>query len=105
MGTNKIHDKIAPITEGLAGMVQKAVARWTAKSPKVYQIITNIAIGTGLAASVITLIPVSYPGWVIPVTSVLIAIGSKFTVTKEQNALLSGKYKSNSSRSIHSKTR
>lgn len=80
MGTDKNNNQIAVIREAMAGMVQKAVTRWTAKSPKVYRNITNIAMVAGVAATVVQMIPFAYPIWVMPVTAFVIAVAAKFTV-------------------------
>ena len=65
--------------EKLSKLIAEAVHRWTASSPKTYQIITNIALGVGIAATVVTLIPVTYPAWVLPVTAFLISLSAKLT--------------------------
>lgn len=74
---NKIKSAIG--FEAVAAMVQKAVERWTAKSPKAYALITNIAIGAGIAGTIVTMIPFTYPAWVLPVTALVIAVSAKFT--------------------------
>lgn len=66
----------------LASLIKNLVLRWTTSSPKTYQVITNVAIGTGIAATVITLIPLSYPAWVLPTAAFAIALSAKFTVEK-----------------------
>jgi len=66
----------------LASLVNLLIKRWTTSSPKTYQVITNVAIGTGIAATVITLIPFSYPVWVLPTAAFAIALSAKFTVEK-----------------------
>ena len=69
----------------MAALLQAMIARWTAKSPKTYRIITDVSVGIGIAATIVTLIPISYPAWVLPVTAFGIAFASKFSVDKKNN--------------------
>ena len=82
MGTTKDKLKAAVGFDYMADILQKAVQRWTAKSPKTYRVITDVAIGAGIAATIVTMIPATYPIWVLPTTAILIALGAKFTVEK-----------------------
>lgn len=65
--------------ERLSKLIAEAVHRWTANSPKTYRMITDIALGVGIAATVVTLIPVTYPSWVLPVTAFAISLTAKLT--------------------------
>lgn len=65
--------------EKLSKLMAKAIHRWTANSPKAYRNITDIALGAGIAATVVTLIPVTYPAWVLPVTAFVISLSAKLT--------------------------
>jgi len=82
MATDKNNNKTSIGLDFLAGLVQKAVERWTSESPKTYRTITDIATGVAIASTVVMLLPVTYPAWVIPVTAALAAVASKFTVNK-----------------------
>jgi hypothetical protein len=64
----------------LAELLEMAIRRWTAESPKAGKIVTNIALGVGIVATAITVIPFTYPGWVLPVVAFAIALSAKFTV-------------------------
>jgi hypothetical protein len=64
----------------LAELLEMAIRRWTAESPKAAKITTDIAIGVGIAATVITILPLTYPAWVLPVVAFAIAFSAKFTV-------------------------
>ena len=64
----------------LAELLEMAIRRWTAESPKAAKITTDIAIGVGIAATVISLLPITYPAYVLPAIAFAIAISSKFTV-------------------------
>jgi hypothetical protein len=68
-----MYDKLALLTKQL-------IARWTAKSPRTYRTITDIALGVGVAATALTLLPITLPVWVLPASAFLIALGSKLTV-------------------------
>jgi len=68
--------------EKIAALLQKMIERYTAKSPRAYRIITDVSVGIGIAATIVTLIPFSYPAWVLPVTAFGIAFASKFSVEK-----------------------
>ena len=65
--------------EKLSDMIAELVNRFTASSPKTYQIVTNIALGVGIAATIVTLIPITYPVWVLPVTAFAISLSAKLT--------------------------
>lgn len=80
MGSGKDKIKAAAGLEIMASMVQKAVQRWTAKSPKAYRIITDVSAGAAIAATLIMFIPVTWPAWVVPTAAVTLAITSKLTV-------------------------
>lgn len=82
MEPGKNNNKTTVGLDFLATLVQKAVQRWTAESPRTYATITNVAAGVAIATTVVMMIPVTYPAWVIPVTAALAAIASKFTVNK-----------------------
>lgn len=63
----------------LAELLEMAIRNWTAESPKAGKIVTNIALGVGIAATVITVLPLTYPAWVLPVVAFAIAFSAKFT--------------------------
>lgn len=69
--------------EKIAALLQAAIVRWTSKSPKTYRIITDVSVGIGIAATVVTLIPITYPAWVLPATAFGIAFAAKFSVEKK----------------------
>ena len=63
----------------LAKMVAVLIDRWTSKSPKAAQITTDVALGIGIVATVVTLIPITMPMWVLPTTAFAIALSAKLT--------------------------
>ena len=66
--------------EKLAQISKRLIDRWTSKSPKAYRTVTDIALGAGLLATAVTIIPITYPAWVIPTTAFIIALSAKLTV-------------------------
>ncbi len=80
MEPDKNNSKTAAGLEMLGRLVQKTVSRWTAESPKTYRVITDISSGVAIASTLIMLIPITYPAWVIPAAAILAAITSKLTV-------------------------
>jgi hypothetical protein len=68
-----MYDKLALLTKQL-------IARWTAKSPRTYSTITDIALGVGVAATALTLLPITLPVWVLPAIAFIVALGAKLTV-------------------------
>jgi len=66
----------------LASLLNAAVVRWTSKSPRAARIVTDVSVIVGVAATIATLLPLSYPAWVIPAAAFSIAFASKFTVEK-----------------------
>jgi len=64
----------------LASLLKAGIKRWTSDSPKAYQNITNVSLGIGIVATIVTVIPIAMPVWVIPVAAFLIAFSSKMTV-------------------------
>jgi hypothetical protein len=79
MATRKSNFKTSFPTEKVAELLQEVLDRWKSKSPKAARIATDALFWTGVAASIVPLLPV--PNWIISVT--LIA-GSVFTkLTKE----------------------
>jgi hypothetical protein len=64
----------------LASLLKSAIKRWTAESPQAWQIVTNVSLGIGITATVVTLLPFTFPAWVIPAAGFLIAFSSKMTV-------------------------
>lgn len=71
--------------EKLAKIIHLAIKRWTTKSPKAYRIITDVALGAGIASTTLSLLPVTLPAWVIPASAFLMALASKFTVEQSNN--------------------
>jgi hypothetical protein len=63
----------------LGKLVNATVKRWTAKSPETYRIITDVAAFTTIGAMIILMIPATFPAWVVPSATLLVAIGSKLT--------------------------
>jgi len=67
----------------LADPLSRVVKRWTAKSPKTYELITEVALYTSIGAAVVMFVgvtfPVTFPLWVLPTAGMLVAIGSKLT--------------------------
>ena len=80
MGRGKNQNKAPAGLDYLGRLVQKAVERWTRSSPKTYKIITDVSAGVAIAGTLIMLIPVTYPAWVVPAAAVAVAVASKFTV-------------------------
>jgi hypothetical protein len=64
----------------LGKFISKAIQRWTAESPKTAQVITDVALGAGIVATVVAVLPFSYPAYVLPITALLISISAKLTV-------------------------
>ncbi len=64
----------------LASLLKSAIKRWTAESPQAWQVVTNVSLGIGIVATIVTVIPIAMPVWVIPVAAFLIAFSSKMTV-------------------------
>jgi hypothetical protein len=71
--------------EKLAKIIHLAITRWTAKSPKAYRIITDVALGAGIASTTLSLLPVVLPAWVIPTGAFLVALASKLTIEQSNN--------------------
>lgn len=68
-----------------ADLTGELIRRWTAKSPKAYRIITDIALGAGLAATALLFLPVTLPAWVVPTGAFLVALGAKLTTEQPIN--------------------
>ena len=64
----------------LALLAKLLIIRWTSNSPKAYRTITDIALGIGLAASALTIFPITLPVWVMPASAFILALGAKLTV-------------------------
>ena len=64
----------------LGKFISKALQRWTAESPKAAQVITDVALGVGIVATVVAVLPFTYPAWVLPVTALAISISAKLTI-------------------------
>lgn len=79
MEPNQNNSKATPGLDLLAHLVQKAVQRWTSESPKAYQIVTNVSTGVAIATTIIMLVPITWPVWVIPTTAIIAAVAAKFT--------------------------
>lgn len=77
MESRKDKNKTSFPTEAVAKLLQKALDRWKAKSPKAAMIATDALFWTGVAASIIPLLPVS--GWVISVTLIAGSVLTKLT--------------------------
>jgi hypothetical protein len=77
MATIKINRKTPFPTDRVAEILQKALDRWEAKSPKAARIATDALFWAGVAASVVPLLPVS--GWIISVTFITGSVLTKLT--------------------------
>ena len=84
MGPRKNQNKAAAGLDLLAKLVQKTVERWTSKSPKAGRIITDVSTGAAIAASLILLIPVTYPAWVVPTAAIIVAVAGKLSVENKK---------------------
>ena len=69
--------------ERLGKILKILVKRWTSDSPKLFASITNIAVIIGTIASIILLLPVTLPAWLVTALGILIAILSGFGVSSK----------------------
>ncbi|MCE1202911.1 MAG: hypothetical protein LWX09_12535 [Bacteroidia bacterium] len=66
----------------LTTLIELAIRRWTARSPRAYRALTDISLGVGIAATTLPLLTVSLPAWVVPTGAFLVALSAKLTVDK-----------------------
>ena len=75
------------MSEKLAQLLNSAIKRWTAKTPKTYTLIMDVSLGIAIGSSLVQAIPyilpmVVLPHWVIPVAGGLAIFFSKFQTEK-----------------------
>lgn len=79
MATIKINNKTSFPTDTMAKLLQEALDRWKAKSPKAARIATDALFWTGVAAMVGSVIPLPIPGWSFGLIAMAGAVLTKLT--------------------------
>jgi hypothetical protein len=79
MATIKINRKTTFPTDRVAEILQKALDRWKAKSPKAARIATDVLFYAGSAALLTSIIPLPIPQWVMGITFITGSVLTKLT--------------------------
>ncbi|MBG0782016.1 MAG: hypothetical protein H0S84_07095 [Bacteroidales bacterium] len=66
----------------LAKLTQTLIKRWTAKSPKMYRTVTDVSVAVAFTATLLPLLPLSVPAWLVPLGAYIVALSAKLTIDK-----------------------